>query len=287
MSALLLGGLIALVAISSLLVAAAIAVFGVGDSRLRTLSEEGFPGAEALRTLRSRGVALRTALRLVVSLLSLSAVGLATAWGWSSGTRMKGVLALVLSVAIVLTATEIIPRAAAARWPIRIALWVAPPLLSVERWLRYALFPVDRLERALSRGRGDETSTSDERQVREITELGREEGIVNAEEHLLVERAFRLDELTAWDIMVPRVDIFAWPDSLQLRDIIEEIKTVPYSRVPVYGESIEVSFGDGVRRSLPGTRRLAAGTTVRRTPGGSRHSDGTRRPCAVNTSRKR
>jgi CBS domain containing-hemolysin-like protein len=238
-SAVLLGGLLAAVAVSSLLVAAAVAVFGVGDSRLRTLSEEGFPGAEALRALRSRGTALRTALRLVVSLLNLTVVGLAAAWGWTTGDRMTGTVVLILSVAVVLTATEIVPRAVAARWPIRIALWVAPPLLAVERWLRWVLFPVDRLERALAGDQGDGSSTTEARQVREITELGREEGIVNAEEHLLVERAFRLDELTAWDIMVPRVDIFAWPDSLQLRDIIDEIRTVPYSRVPVYGESID------------------------------------------------
>ena len=52
-------------------------------------------------------------------------------------------------------------------------------------------------------------------------------------------RAFRLDELTAWDVMTPRVDIFAWKDSLTLEEIIGELESVPYSRVPVYKESTD------------------------------------------------
>jgi CBS domain containing-hemolysin-like protein len=84
---------------------------------------------------------------------------------------------------------------------------------------------------------GDEDE--EEREVREIAALGREAGIVGLDEHVLVERAFRLDELTAWDVMTPRVDMFTWKDSLPLGEIINELEDVPYSRVPVYGESVD------------------------------------------------
>jgi putative hemolysin len=72
-----------------------------------------------------------------------------------------------------------------------------------------------------------------------MTELGREEHLLDVDEHLLVERAFGLDELTAWDVMVPRVEIFAWKDSDTLADIVGELESVQYSRVPIYGESID------------------------------------------------
>ena len=87
--------------------------------------------------------------------------------------------------------------------------------------------------------KNDKETTNDERDVREITELGQKEGLVGIEEHILVERAFHLDELTAWDVMTPRVDIFAWKDSLTLKEIIDELETVPYSRVPVYRETTD------------------------------------------------
>jgi len=72
-----------------------------------------------------------------------------------------------------------------------------------------------------------------------LAELGQEEGVVMPEEHELAERAFRLDETTAGDVMTPRVSIFAWSDSLTLGDIVEQLPEVPYSRVPVFGDSID------------------------------------------------
>jgi CBS domain containing-hemolysin-like protein len=235
-SALLLGTLVVLLVLSALLSAAEGAVFSVGDSRLRTLSAEGFQGANALRQLRAHQTSLQAGVRIVVSLLQLSAAGVAA---WAAGRGALGLALLAVSILLIVLLGEVVPRAIAARWPIRIALLAAPILLAGERWLRLALFPVLRLERFLAGDQGEEPTTSEEREVREITEIGREEGFVDAEEHLLVERAFLLDELTAWDIMVPRVDIFAWKNSLQLRDIIDELDTVPYSRVPVYGDTID------------------------------------------------
>ncbi len=58
-------------------------------------------------------------------------------------------------------------------------------------------------------------------------------------ERQLIERAVRLDEWRAWDIMTPRVDVFAWQDSLTLAAIAPQLGTVPYSRVPVYGASVD------------------------------------------------
>jgi CBS domain containing-hemolysin-like protein len=86
---------------------------------------------------------------------------------------------------------------------------------------------------------GADALSQEERDVRELTQLGQEEGLVGEDEHLLVERAFRLDELTAWDVMTPRVDIFAWKDSLTLEEIVEELRSVQYSRVPVYKASTD------------------------------------------------
>jgi putative hemolysin len=86
---------------------------------------------------------------------------------------------------------------------------------------------------------GDLSPGATERELLELTELGRVQGVVGEEEHRLVERAFRMDELTAWDIMTPRVDIFAWPDSLTLEEAVPQLGEMPHSRVPVYGESID------------------------------------------------
>lgn len=230
--------LLALLA-SSLLSTGAGAALSIGSSRMRTLLEEGFRGAEDLAVLRDRSTSVRGTLLLANLFLNVGAVALAVAaatqrWG------LQGVVASVLAApAIIVLVGEVIPRHVSARAPLRIGLVSAPVLLAMDNALGGAGRLLLRLDAAGEGRNGDESRSSEEREVNELTHLGRREGVVEEEEHLLVERAFRLDELTAWDIMTPRVDIFAWPATLTLGEIVDQLVEVPHSRVPVYGDSID------------------------------------------------
>jgi CBS domain containing-hemolysin-like protein len=228
-----------LVILSALASASATAIYSVGGSRLRTLVEEGFRGADQLSEIRSRAGPLQGVLFLVSSLSDLLAVGLSSGavalrWGppWFS-------VALLTSALLVLFLGELLPRSFAVRRSIRVALAVAPTVGRLERLARPFLSPLFRLESFLARAAGGEGVTQEEREVREMTSLGQREGVVGSEEHQLVERAFRLDELSVWEVMTPRVDIFAWKDSLTLEEIVGKLESVPYSRVPVFGESVD------------------------------------------------
>ena len=223
---------------SATLSAAESAAYSLSPSRVRTLVEEGFRGADRLNRVRQRSPSIRAAVSVVNSILDLSSVGLLVAvalqtWGVAT------VPIVVPGVAVgVLLISRGVPRLVASRQSIRMALISAPFLLLLERGIRPLLTPFNRLERIVSRN-GDEDGAAEERELRELTELGRREGVLEEDEHQLVERAFRMDELSAWDIMTPRVDIFAWQGSLTLEEIIPQLQSVPYSRVPVYGDSID------------------------------------------------
>jgi len=233
------GVVLLLVVTSALLSAAETAVYSVHASRLGTLLEEGFEGAEALSGLRANSSVLQTSIHLLITLLNLCAVGLAVGLGaWFAGVRGSLVAFIAMAVVSVVFA-EIVPRAFAARRPVHLALASAPTLERVEAIMSVLLGPLLRLEDVLAGSPPEDPDRLSEREVREIARLGREEGVVGIDEHLLVERAFRLDETTAWSVMTPRVDMFAWSDQLTLEDIIEELGTVPYSRVPVHGDSVD------------------------------------------------
>ncbi len=224
---------------SALLSAAEQATFSVGASRLRTLREEGFRGAETLQAVRDQAPAVRAAVFLANSLLNGLAMGLlvlaaSVEWGFAGAA-----VALSLGLLGLLVAGEGIPRLVATRRSIRLALLTAPFLRTLEAVARPLLLPFLGMESLLQRRNGEGPSSTEEREVRELTELGRREGVVEAEEHELVERAFRMDELAAWDVMTPRVDIFAWKDSLTLEEVIPQLHTVPFSRVPVFGQSVD------------------------------------------------
>ena len=222
--------------ISALCSASETATFAIGTSRLRTMEEEGFRGANALAELTARGNQTRAALLFLNTLFNTLAVGTAVLLGQGMWGTSGGWWGLVAGSLAVLILGQGIPRLLASRHPIRFALAAAPAVLTGVKGFVAASKPVRKLA---VRANGPDGPTQEERDVRELTQLGQEEGLVGEDEHLLVERAFRLDELTAWDVMTPRVDIFAWKDSLTLEEIIGELKSVPYSRVPVYKDTTD------------------------------------------------
>lgn len=224
---------------SALCAASETATFAIGTSRLRTMEEEGFRGAEALSELRGQTDQTRAVLVFLNTLFNAAAVGTLVLLGYGLRGPAGGAWGLLAGSITVLIFAQGIPRLLASRRPIRFALVAAPAVRAVGKGLAGATKPLRKLAVGVVRTEGADGSSQDEREVREITQLGQEEGLVGEDEHLLVERAFRLDELTAWDVMTPRVDIFAWKDSLTLEEIVGELRSVPYSRVPVYRDTTD------------------------------------------------
>ena len=224
--------------VSATLTAAQTAVFQVSESRLRTLQYEGFKGAHALAKVRRRAGDVGSSVRMVTGVLNLGSLGIGVATGVLTLGHGGPIPNVIIAVIIVIMFADVLPHFIAARYPVRLALNSGPGLLALIRWTRWISGPVSLLEEALVKN-GEEELSIEERELREIQEIGQKEGILEESENLLVERAFRLDELTAWDVMVPRVDIFAWHEDLTLADIVDSLEDVPYSRVPIYRDSVD------------------------------------------------
>lgn len=228
---------VALLGLSGALTAALTAVLRISKSRARLLADEGFAGAEALTALRVDELAA-SPLAVLRSGCYLGAMGAgmgAAVSGWgTAGAWATPALWLVM-----LLAGELVPRGLASRRPVRLALVAAPLLRRGSGFFGWIMLPLRVVERLRPGKPKDDGASAEELQVREALEIGADEGVVQPDERRLVERAFQLDELDAWDAMTPRVDIFAWQDSRLLDDIVPELESVPHSRVPVYGESVD------------------------------------------------
>lgn len=253
---------------SAILTGAQAAAFQISPSRLRTLEREGFRGARALAEVRESEVMVRTSARMIARFFNFSAFGIAVALGvdrWQTAGPV--IVIMFLGIVTVHLVADLMPHVIAARNPVRIALTSAPALLLLARWARPLTRPIVQVtEDALTEA--GESLTTEHRELREIQEIGREEGVIGAAESRLVERAFRLDELTAHDVMVPRVDIFAWSDDTQLEDIVATLPDVPYSRVPVYHGTIDNVTGivyvrEAYERYVNGDRKLSLAELAR------------------------
>lgn len=227
-----------LILLSAFFTALELAIFFPSASRVRSLSEKNVAGAAALAQLRVRPERTLVLLRLADTVCDVGA-GALTAYLAFLEWDLAGVaLAVGLVSFLVLYLGELVPMGFAASQGERLALGVAPTLLLVTRALSPLLLLLARLARLRPQRRRSAAAIT-ESEIRQLTALGHIEGEIAAHERELIERAFRLDETKAWEIMVPRVSIFAWQDSRTLADIARELPTLRHSRVPVYGESID------------------------------------------------
>ncbi len=74
-------------------------------------------------------------------------------------------------------------------------------------------------------------------------DVGQETGVINKDEGLLVKRTFEMKKTAVKEIMTPRVDIVALPESSKVKDLIAVIEDEEYSRIPVYRETIDEITG--------------------------------------------
>lgn len=236
------------------------AIFALGESRIRPLVEAGRAGSRSLARICEQPERLLVLLRLgnalsdVAFALAAALLG-ALLWG-GAGVIVAGVIAALL----ILLIGELVPLHVAADRAAAIALASAPLLLALTWVLKPLLGALAFVGRVIP-ARPAAAGAITESEIRELTVLGQAEGVIEEHERQLIERTFRLDDTQAWDIMTPRVDIFAWRDSLTLNEIARQLGSVPYSRMPVYGESIDDITGvlylrDAYRALVAGQREL-------------------------------
>jgi len=225
-------------ALSAVFSAGELAIFSLSDARIRALADEGRGGAAALVRLRERPDRLVVLLRLGDAIGDVTAAAAGIALGYLLGGAYGILIGAAAAVVLILLLGEVIPVTIALGHAVPVALGLAPVLLLLSRLLLPLLVVFERLGR-LYPGAAASVGPTAEAEMRELGVLRGGDGVIEEHERQLIEGAFRLDKITAWDIMTPRVDIFAWKDSLRLADIAPELGTVPYSRIPVYGESID------------------------------------------------
>ncbi|MGH7469855.1 MAG: hemolysin family protein [Longimicrobiales bacterium] len=225
--------------LSVVFTATEVALFSLGETRVRALLEEKRRGSTSLVELRTRPERLLILLRLGDALADVTAGAIAAYLAYLRWDLLGLALAIITIAIVVVLLGELVPMAIGMHYSVRIALVMAPPLLWATQILKLPLYPLEKLA-GIVHGRSASTAAQiTESEIRELTLLGHSEGAIEEHERQLIERAFRLDETKAWEIMTPRVDMFAWEDSMSLSEIAPQLGTVRFSRVPVYRDTID------------------------------------------------
>ncbi|WP_420447020.1 hemolysin family protein [Candidatus Palauibacter sp.] len=230
--------LVFLLILSGFFSGAEIALFSLREPRVRALVRKKRPGARALERLKRNPERLLITILIGNNVANIGAAAVAT----YTATELFGSAGVGLATGVmtllVLFFGEITPKSFAARNADRLSLLAAPFLSGLGRLLLPVAVPLEWLVRRVLPDTVGRTHVS-EWEIRAMVRLGHQSGDIETHERQFIDRVFTLDRLRAREIMTPRVDILAWEDARHLGDIAEALADIRFSRIPVYGESLD------------------------------------------------
>lgn len=89
----------------------------------------------------------------------------------------------------------------------------------------------------------EKEETVSEEDIVTMLDAGADEGGLDEDDVEYIKNVFKLDNLTAADVMTQRSSIVAIPDDISEKELIKIIKEEGYSRIPVYSENLDKIIG--------------------------------------------
>lgn len=236
--------LVALLVFSVFLAAAEASLLRVSEVRARALAAAGGKGPARLLGLIEH---LPRVLNLILLLALLAQIGAATITGvlaqrWFGNLGVT-IASIVLTVVLYIYG-EAIPKTYAIRHAERTAMFVAPPVVFLERLFRPLVSLLVWIADIQLPGKGITTSaTVTEDELKLLALEAADEGEITEADQQLIHRVFRFGDRKVDDIMVPRPDIIAVHHDTPIDDALRIALEAGHRRLPVYAEDRETIEG--------------------------------------------
>lgn len=238
--------IVILIALSAFFSGSEIGYASLNAMRMKHSAENGRFGAalahriyenydRALITILIGNNLVNIASSSVATVIAISLMGDEGAW---AATAVMTVLILIFG--------EIIPKIVARQtaegftravaYPLAALMWITKPLV----WLlNKGLSFLDRAWSTL-----DEPGPSvTEDDLETIFETAEDEGVIDEERAELLQSALEFDEVLAYEIITPRVDMIAIDVEESWEEIVETVYESIYSRIPVYEDTTDNIIG--------------------------------------------
>jgi putative hemolysin len=229
-----------LLSLSAFFSCAGTAVFSLSRLDLGRLRAQGGRLRVWAADLRRRSDALLIAVRLgntAVNVLYFSVAAVIAISLEREGFFLAGVAFSVAAFFAVVLFGEVIPQTVAVQFPRGVSLAAALPLTvfvaSLEP-LRSLLGTLDRTFYRIVTRRIPPPPHLTEDEIRALIQLGQQEGQLDRDEGRLIRESLELAHVTVKHIMVPRVDIVAFPVTGKREDLIAQGAATKKTKVPVY-----------------------------------------------------
>lgn len=177
---------------------------------------------------------------------TMGAVGVGSQAVQIYGERWETLIAILLTLAI-LYFSEIIPKTLGATYWRRLAI----PCAYIIGWLSRIVYPLvwasTRLTKLFSSDHDHEITREE---IIALAALGRKGGSLLNRENEYVSNVLRLRDIKTEEILTPRTVTHALPETMSIREALDQPGTREFTRIPVYGKSIDNITGKIFRLDL-------------------------------------
>ncbi|MCY4465268.1 MAG: hemolysin family protein [Chloroflexi bacterium] len=163
------------------------------------------------------------------------------------GSEFFGIISAVLTL-LILVFSEIIPKTLGAVYAKPLTPFTAWSLRALLVLFKPAVFAFEFVTRAMRPDEDAPTVTRSELQV--MARISAEEGGIRERENRIVANLLELAEVQVETIMTPRTVMLTFRTDATIGEIMREHTVLPFSRIPVYGESADDIRGYVLRHEI-------------------------------------
>lgn len=176
----------------------------------------------------------------------------ASAFAVILGTRIAndnplgGTIATVILTLFVILFCEFLPKAITKRFATKFAEIYAYPIKIMEIVFFIFVWPVSKLftnTGKLLQKKKKEEDTIDDEVLQKMIDESEDKGVLEEGEAELVRSTIDLNDTEAYEIMTPRVDVFAIDVNDSVDDLMKNHKLYDFSRIPVYEDTVDNVIG--------------------------------------------
>ncbi len=229
--------------LSGLFSGAEIAFFSLPESRLETMKEEGRRAAKLALSLRQNPQRLLSTILIGNNVVNLTAAALISMVTLEHFGSEAVAIATGMLTIFILIFGEIIPKTLCAKHAPTAVQFFAYMIYWAEKLFSPALFFLEPLILKLTGGRGLAVPFVTKEELKIMIEAGGKAGVLETEKVEMIKNVFEFTELTARDVMTPRIDSIVMDSNRTLYEAKEDLFNFKHSRIPVY---------DGIRDNVTG-----------------------------------
>jgi putative hemolysin len=245
--------LAALILVNGFFVAAEYGLVTSRRTRIMELEHEGNRGARLVLRITADPPRFISAMQLgvTISSLAIGALGeqvLANKFDQWVASFLAVIFALLIVTYLHVVIGELVPKGIALAYPERTALAVSRPVRTFFTVFKPLIWLLQSSSSAILRLLGLEQRLGDneaysEAELRLLVSSAAEQGEIEHEEQEMVYKVFDFADKEVSDVMVPRPDVVAISIELPPEEALQAVLASPYTRFPVYRDSLDEVVG--------------------------------------------